>query len=196
MYSQILQSFWTVTYFIYRLPNVKSIRQAYGLTESTLAVTGPFENITKTGSSGKVMPGMQCIVRDPESGARLGPNQVGELCFKGRLISKGYYGNIEATRKTYSSDGWLFTGDLGFYDEEHYFYIVDRLKELIKYKGFQVAPAELEAIILQCPGVKDVGVIGKPDVEAGELPIAFVVKDFNSNVTEQQIKDFVASKYI
>lgn len=138
---------------------------------------------------------MSCMVRDPESKKVLGPYQVGELCFKGRMITKGYYENEEATRNTFSSDGWLFTGDLGYYDEEYHFYIVDRLKELIKYKGFQVAPAELEAILIQHPLIQDVGVIGKADEEAGELPTAFVVKKPNSNISEQEIKDYVARKY-
>ncbi|KAI4468104.1 long-chain-fatty-acid--coa ligase [Holotrichia oblita] len=159
-----------------RLPNVRIIRQGYGLTEATLAVTLVPHDDLKTGSSGKVVPGMSCMIRDPETKKALGANQVGELCFKGRMITKGYYENEEATRSTFSSDGWLFTGDLGYYDEEYHFYIVDRLKELIKYKGFQVAPAELEAILIQHPQIQDVGVIGKADEEAGELPTAFVVK--------------------
>ncbi|GJQ80171.1 hypothetical protein Trydic_g18456, partial [Trypoxylus dichotomus] len=176
------------------LSSVKTIRQAYGLTESTFLVTLVPPNDLKTGSCGKVVPGMSCMVRDPETGRKLGPNKVGELCFKGRMITKGYYGNKEATESTFSSDGWLFTGDLGYYDEDHHFYIVDRLKELIKYKGFQVPPAEIEAMLIHYPGIQDVGVVGKPDEEAGELPTAFVVRESNSKITEQEIKDYVASK--
>jgi 4-coumarate--CoA ligase len=117
---------------------VNIIRQAYGLTEATLAVIGMPTGVERHGSSGVVFPRILCKVRDPKTGKSLGPNQVGELCFKGPLIMKGYYGNADATRNSFTSDGWLLTGDLGYYDEEKYFYITGRLKELIKYKGFQV----------------------------------------------------------
>lgn len=118
-------------------------RQGYGLTESTLAVTIMDNNDEKPGSCGKVTPFLSCKVRDPETGKALGPNQIGELCFKGPLIMMGYYKDERATKETFTSDGWLKTGDLGYYDDEKYFYIVDRLKELIKYKGYQVISAFL-----------------------------------------------------
>lgn len=95
-------------------------------------------NELRHGSSGKVITYMSCKVRDPETGKSLGPRQIGELCFKGPMVMPGYYRNEEATKNSFTSDGWLLTGDLAYYDEEEYFYIVDRLKELIKYKGFQV----------------------------------------------------------
>lgn len=114
------------------------VRQGYGLTEATLAVIMTNIGETKHGSSGKVVSFMQCKVRDPDSGASLGPGQVGELCFKGPMVMKGYYRNAESTKNTFTSDGWLLSGDLGYYDDEKNFFIVDRLKELIKYKGFQV----------------------------------------------------------
>ncbi|KAJ8928176.1 hypothetical protein NQ314_019238 [Rhamnusium bicolor] len=168
-----------------RLKNV-SIRQGYGLTEATLAVTKMDKMSARPGSSGKVAPYMSCKVRDPETGKSLGPNQVGELCFKGPMIMMGYYNNEKATRESFTSDGWLKTGDLGYYDNEGFVYIVDRLKELIKYKGFQVAPAELEAILVNHPKVRDVGVVGLPDDLSGELPLAFVVKHEGVNVTEKR----------
>ena len=96
------------------------------------------------------------------------------------------------TAKTLDADGWLHTGDIGYGDEEGYFYLVDRLKELIKYKGFQVPPAELEALLLTHPAVADAAVIPVPDEEAGEIPKAYVVLD--GEVTEQDIIDFVAEK--
>lgn len=92
----------------------------------------------RTGSSGPVITYMSIKVRDPETGRSLGPNQIGEICVKGSKVMKGYYKNEAATRETFTSDGWLKTGDLGYYDDDKYFYIVERLKELIKYKGFQV----------------------------------------------------------
>ncbi|KAH0818691.1 hypothetical protein GEV33_004100 [Tenebrio molitor] len=174
--------------------NIDLIRQGYGLTEATLGVIMMSAGDKKHGSSGRVVTYMSCKVRDPETGRSLGPGEIGELCFKGPMLMKGYYGNDEATRNSFTSDGWLLTGDLGYYDEDNYFYVVDRLKELIKYKGFQVAPAELEAILLNHPNIKDVGVVGVPDEEVGELPLAFVVKDPQSNLTEDDIIKYVAEK--
>lgn len=108
------------------------------MTETTLGVLGfPLEE-SKPGSCGKVLPYVSAKVVDPETGKSLGPNQKGELYFKGDFIMKGYIGNTEATNSTIDKEGWLATGDLGYYDDEGFFYIVDRLKELIKYKGFQV----------------------------------------------------------
>lgn len=108
---------------------------------------------------------------------------------------KGYCNNEEATAATIDKDGWLHSGDVGYYDEEGYFYIVDRVKELIKYKGFQVPPAELEAILLTYAGIKDAAVIGVPHEEAGELPTAFVVKQQGSDITAENIINFVNGKY-
>ncbi|XP_075224492.1 luciferin 4-monooxygenase-like isoform X2 [Lycorma delicatula] len=133
-------------------------------------------------------------VIDIENGTSLGPGAIGELCFRGPQVMQGYFNNERATKDAVDSDGWLHTGDLGYYDEEGYFYIVDRLKELIKYKGYQVAPAELEALILSLPEVKDVAVIGLPDEISGELPLAFVVKQPDSDISENDIIKFVASK--
>lgn len=126
-----------------------------------------------------------------ESSKPLGPNSVGELCFKGDLIMKGYCNDDSATATTIDKYGWLHSGDVGYYDEQGYFYIVDRLKELIKYKAFQVPPAELEALLLSCPGIKDAAVIGLPDEEAGELPTAFVVKQDGYDITADDITKFV-----
>lgn len=117
--------------------NIQRFVQGYGLTEATLSITvTPIEG-GKVGSCGKVLPGILIKIKDPESGKILGPNQTGEIIIKGPAVSKGYYGNEEATKCTFK-DGWLYSGDLGYYDEDGFFFIVDRLKELIKYKGFQV----------------------------------------------------------
>lgn len=107
------------------------------MTETTLGVLFAPENKIKLGSIGIVVPGMYAKVIN-EQGQALGPRQEGELCFKGPLIMKGYIGNKQATLETIDKDNWLHTGDIGYYDEEGYFYIVDRLKELIKYKAYQV----------------------------------------------------------
>ncbi|XP_065091158.1 luciferin 4-monooxygenase-like [Ochlerotatus camptorhynchus] len=167
------------------------VRQGYGMTETTyvmLMQTG-FEN--KPGCVGKVRMGQWAKVIDPDSGKVLGPNQRGELCFKGSLIMKGYVGKEESA---VDRDGWLHTGDIGFYDEDEDFFIVDRIKELIKYKGFQVPPAELEAVLLKHPKVKDAAVIGIPDERVGELATAFVVKEPGEDVTEEEVSSFVAKE--
>lgn len=108
---------------------------------------------------------------------------------------KGYCDDEEATRATIDEDGFLHTGDVGYYDEEGYFYIVDRVKELIKYKGFQVPPAELESILLSHSAIKDAAVVGLPDELAGELPLAFVVKQPGVNVSPAEIIQYVNGKY-
>lgn len=104
---------------------------------------------------------------------------------------KGYCGDISATNAIIDQDGWLHTGDIGYYDEDKFFYVVDRLKELIKYKGFQVAPAELEAVLLSHNDIKDAAVIGLPDEKAGELPLAFVVKQVNAKINAEDVQKYV-----
>ena len=108
------------------------------------------------------------------------------------LDMKGYLNNPEATRNTIDDEGWLHTGDVAIVDEHQHVSIVDRVKELIKYKGFQVPPAELEALIVSHPKVLDVAVIGIPDVEAGELPKAFVVAAPGSGITAEELQEYVA----
>lgn len=110
------------------------------MTETTLSVIGtPFIGQTKEGSCGRVYAFTSVKVVDIETGKLLGPNQNGELCFKSDLLMKGYAGDEEATKNAFDADGWFHSGDIGYYDEDGFFYIVDRLKELIKYKGFQVS---------------------------------------------------------
>ncbi|XP_075222449.1 luciferin 4-monooxygenase-like [Lycorma delicatula] len=173
---------------------VKSIRQVYGMTELSAIITAAPVNSDKLSSVGKLVDEAQGKVIDIENGKSLGPGAIGELCFRGPQVMQGYFNNEKATKETIDSDGWLHTGDLGYYDKEGYFYIVDRLKELIKYKGYQVAPAELEALILSIPEIKDVAVIGLPDEACDELPMAFVVREHGSNISENDIVKFVASK--
>jgi len=105
---------------------------------------------------------------------------------------KGYLNRPEATAQTIDSEGWLHTGDIGYADEDGHFYIVDRAKELIKYKGFQVPPAELEAVLLTHPAISDAAVIPCPDDEAGEIPKAFVV--LKGSATADEIMDFIAAR--
>uniref|UniRef100_A0A1B0DIS0 AMP-binding enzyme C-terminal domain-containing protein n=1 Tax=Phlebotomus papatasi TaxID=29031 RepID=A0A1B0DIS0_PHLPP len=109
---------------------------------------------------------------------------------------KGYIGNDAATKEVFDPEGWLRTGDLGYYDEDEFFFIVDRIKEVIKYRALQVPPAELEALLLSHPKIADAGVTGIPNEADGEHPIAFVVKKPSEEITEQEIKDYIANLVI
>lgn len=169
---------------------VPFIRQGYGLSESTLSVLVQNDEFCKPGSVGVLKVGIYAKVIDPDTGKLLGANERGELCFKGDGIMKGYIGDTKSTQ-TAIKDGWLHTGDIGYYDDDFEFFIVDRIKELIKYKGYQVPPAEIEALLLTNDKIKDAAVIGKPDEEAGELPLAFVVKQANVQLTENEVIQFV-----
>lgn len=173
--------------------DVPIIRQGYGMTEGTVGFTTQTDQNHKPGSVGMLNSGIWGRIVDPETGEVLGPYQRGELQFKGNTVMKGYIGDVIATQNTIDSNGWLHTGDIGYVDNDGEFFIVDRLKELIKYKAFQVPPAEIEGILLQHPGISDAGVVGLPDERAGELPLAFVVRQ-DKNITEKEIIDFVAGK--
>jgi len=175
----------------YRL-NIPIVLQGYGLTETTCGVLMQDPLNYKNGSVGIPKADVYVKVIDPVSGKALGPNQPGEMCFKSSYIMKGYVGDANSTNDAIR-DGWLHTGDIGYYDETFEFFIVDRLKELIKYKGHQVPPAELEGILLSHKDILDAAVVGKPDEEAGELPTAFVVKRPNSNLMEKDVQDFVSA---
>src|SRR4029078_2191481 len=169
-----------------------SVRQGYGMTETspvTHSSPAPPKQI-KFGSVGVPAPNTECKIIELETGESLGRNQKGEVCVRGPQIMVGYLNNPEATARTIDADGWLHTGDIGYADEDGHFFILDRAKELIKYKGFQVPPAELEAVLLTHPCVADAAVIPCRDDEAGEIPKAFVV--LKSEATEDELIDFVA----
>src|SRR5574341_33368 len=171
-----------------------SIRQGYGMTETSPVTHSSPADPTKAklGSVGPPAPNTECKLMDPATGAELGPHQEGELCVRGPQNMKGYLNNPEATARTIDRDGWLHTGDIGYADEDGHFFIVDRVKELIKYKGFQVAPAELEAVLLSHPAVADAAVIPSRDDEAGEVPKAFVV--LKGAATAEALMGFVAER--
>ncbi len=170
------------------------IRQGYGLTEtSPVTHSSPADPAKmKLGSVGTPAPNTECKLIDPVTGAELGPNQEGEICVRGPQVMKGYLNNPEATARTIDKEKWLHTGDVGYADQEGHFYIVDRVKELIKYKGFQVPPAELEAVLLTHPAVADAAVIPCRDDEVGEIPKAFVV--LKGDASADAIMDFVADR--
>ncbi|KAJ0170214.1 hypothetical protein K1T71_014142 [Dendrolimus kikuchii] len=178
-----------------RFPNVQAVLQGYGSSEATLALTRfsyDDYSICKTGSVGKVVPGAIVKIVDTKTRKPLGPNQQGEICAKGDVLMKGYVGKPRGD--DFDDEGFYKTGDVGYYDEDGQFYITDRLKELIKYKAYQVPPAELEAVLLQHEAIKDAGVVGIEDKSAGEVPLAFVVLQPGKTASEQEIKDFIAER--
>ncbi len=174
-----------------------SVIQGYGLTETSPVTHVYNRSLTKgekLGSIGPPVPNTEVMVVDPETNTPMGPNQRGEIWVRGPQVMQGYLNNPEATQATIDKDKWIHTGDIGYADEDGMFYIVDRLKELIKYKGFQVAPAELEALLLTHPDVADAAVIPLPNEEAGEIPKALLVRKANTNMSEEEIMDWVAAR--
>lgn len=167
--------------------------QGYGLTEtSPVTHLNPPDQPNRPGTVGRLAPNTDCKIVDPATGQPLGPGRNGELWMRGPQVMKGYLNNPGATAAAIDHDGFFHSGDIGHVDEDGYFRIVDRLKELIKYKGLQVAPAELEAVLVSHPAVADAAVIPIPDEEAGEVPKAFVVK--RAEVSETEIMTWVADR--
>ncbi|XP_048483308.1 4-coumarate--CoA ligase 1 [Plutella xylostella] len=171
-------------------------RQGNGLTETNGSVSIGRNTEVNYASVGYTLGSTQTKIVDVGSGQALGPNQEGEIWFRGPNLMRGYWNNEEATREVLTEDGWFKTGDIGKYDEKHSFYVTDRIKELIKVKGFQVPPAELEAIIRTHPKVMDCAVVGTKDPITGEAPKAFLVVKPNQTVSEEEIKEYVNSKVI
>ncbi|CAI8612206.1 unnamed protein product [Vicia faba] len=172
-----------------------SILQGYGLTESTAGVirlVGPDED-SRAGTTGRLVSGMEAKIVNPNTGDSLSPGVQGELWVRGPPVMKGYVDDPVATAVTLV-DGWLKTGDICYFDNEGFVYVVDRLKELIKYKGYQVAPAELEQLLQSHPEIKDAAVVPYPDEDAGQVPLAFVVRQPQSSMGEAEIIDFVAKQ--
>jgi long-chain acyl-CoA synthetase len=172
--------------------------EGYGLTESSpITHCNPLDRSMKTvkiGSIGLPWPDTDAKIMDMETGEKeLGIDETGEVVVKGPQVMKGYWKMPEETAEVLR-DGWLYTGDIGKMDEDGYFYITDRKKDLIKYKGYSVYPREIEDVLYEHPAVKLCGVIGKPDPVAGEIPKAFVVLKEGATATEKEIMDFVNAK--
>jgi acyl-CoA synthetase (AMP-forming)/AMP-acid ligase II len=174
-----------------RLTGVAVI-QGYGLTESspTTHVTPP--DRARAGTVGTPVSLTEDRIADPESGRELPPGEVGELWVRGPQVMKGYYNDPEATARALVG-GWLRTGDLARRDEEGYVVIVDRLKELIKTDGFQVAPVEIENALSEHPAVRDAAVVGVPDEARGEVPAAYVVLREGAAATAEGLIEFAAA---
>ena len=168
--------------------------QGYGMTELSPAshITPP--GWSRPGSVGVTIPNTQTRIVDPATGTDADPGEEGEIWVRGPQVMKGYLNNPQATADMIDSDGWLRTGDLGHIDSDGHLYVVDRLKELIKYKGFQVPPAELEAVLLRHPDVTDAAVVGVPDEEAGEIPVGYVTLRPGAPASPEEIRQFVAGQ--
>ncbi|XAR72153.1 hypothetical protein NMG60_11018694 [Bertholletia excelsa] len=179
-----------------RFPWVE-LRQGYGLTESCGAATffvSDEDAKARSGSCGRLLPSFEAKVVDSETGEAALPRREGELWLRSPVVMKGYLGNEAATVATIGAGGWLKTGDLCYVDEDGFIYVVDRIKELIKHNGYQVAPAELEAILLNHPQILDAAVIPLEDEEAGQIPMAYVVRAGGSELSEEQVIQYVAGQ--
>uniref|UniRef100_A0A6N2KM51 4-coumarate--CoA ligase n=1 Tax=Salix viminalis TaxID=40686 RepID=A0A6N2KM51_SALVM len=181
--------------------------QGYGMTEAgpVLSMCLAFSKQplpTKSGSCGTVVRNAELKVIDPETGRSLGRNQPGEICIRGSQIMKGYLNDAEATANIIDVEGWLHTGDIGYVDDDDEIFIVDRVKEIIKFKGFQacltllVPPAELEALLVSHPSIADAAVVPQKDDVAGEVPVAFVVRSNDVDLNEEAVKDYVAKQVV
>jgi acyl-CoA synthetase (AMP-forming)/AMP-acid ligase II len=181
-----------------------TVAQGYGMTElSPVSHTTPDEGCEPPGITGDVpkgsvgyaIPNTECRLVDPGTGEDAADGERGELWIRGPQVMKGYLNNPDATAATVDAEGWLHTGDVAIVDAHGCYTVVDRVKELIKYKGYQVAPAELEAVLLNHPEIADAAVIGVPEKESGEeLPKAFVVRAPGSELTEEAVMAFMAAK--
>ncbi|XP_011688625.1 PREDICTED: 4-coumarate--CoA ligase 1-like [Wasmannia auropunctata] len=178
--------------------SIKCIRNIYGMTELSLVNNmsrrddddEEFENP----GCGRIFPGFLCKVINLETKETLEAGQVGEICYFGEQVMAGYWNNPEMTRQIIDQDGWLHTGDIGYFDNKEKLHVIDRAKDLIKYKGYQVSPSEIETVLLSHPAVKDAAVAAKPDERSGEIPVAFVVNQPGATITAQDLQEFVKLK--
>lgn len=175
-----------------RYPNLEVV-QALGMTEGMISCTID-EGVPYT-SVGQLMPNNKLKIIDIETKQELDHNEVGEIVLQSPSTMVGYYNNPEATMNSFMIDEngekWMYTGDVGYVDDHGNLYLVDRIKEMIKYKGHQVSPVEVEHMLCQIDGVVDAAIIGLPDEDAGELPMAFVVKKEGSNLNGEEVFNYV-----
>mmetsp|Transcript_115564 Transcript_115564/g.201105 ORF Transcript_115564/g.201105 Transcript_115564/m.201105 type:complete len:444 (-) Transcript_115564:368-1699(-) len=169
------------------------VKQAWGLSELSPIGTLTPDDAIKPGSIGPVVSNTDFKVVSLDSADEVPVGTPGELCIRGPQVMQGYHKSPTKTQDCLSEDGWLRTGDVVTVDEDGYFYIIDRIKEMIKYKGFQVAPAELEDVLLKHPMVADVAVIPRKDEVAGEVPRAYVVLKPKCSVSAEELQSFVAA---
>lgn len=175
------------------LPNVY-IFTSYGMSESISSITtGPL-NGERPGNVGKIAVGAQAKIVD-EKGNALNNGEQGEVLCKTVIMFSGYFNSPEETKAAFDEDGWYHSGDIGYFDNDGYLYIVDRIKDVILYRNFWVAPAPLEDKIESLEGVKQCAVVGIPDEEAVELPAAVVVRSDDNTVTHESVAGIIASNY-
>ncbi|MET9372779.1 4-coumarate--CoA ligase family protein [Streptomyces sp. NPDC002992] len=174
------------------------VRQAYGMTELSPGThVVPLDAVNPPpGAVGKLLPSTEMRILSLDDPARdVEPGQEGEVAIRGPQVMKGYLGRPDATAAMIDADGWVHTGDIGRVDENGWLFVVDRVKELIKYKGFQVAPAELEALLLTHEGIADAAVIGVHDEDGAEIPKAFVVRQPSAaDLSAEDVMTYVAGK--
>jgi len=170
--------------------------QGYGMTELSPVSHSTPEGDYRPGTSGVTVSNTESRIVDPETGEDQPVGGRGELWVRGPQVMTGYLNNTSATEETIDAEGWLHTGDIAIIDEHGHMSIVDRMKELIKYKGFQVAPAELEALLITHPKIADVAVIGIPDDEAGELPKAFITTPPGESITLEEVQALVSENLV
>jgi fatty-acyl-CoA synthase len=176
---------------------MKEITIAYGLTEATAALTithadDPIKKKLET--VGTPMPHSEVKIIDPKTGKTLGPNQTGEIICRGYNVMKEYYKMPGITKETIGEDGWLHTGDLATVDEDGYYKIVDRIKDIIIRGGENIYSLEIEEFLHAMPGIKDVQVVGVPDEKYGEIVGAFVIRDDEVDMTEEDVRDYALTK--
>ncbi|VAH94336.1 unnamed protein product [Triticum turgidum subsp. durum] len=169
--------------------------EGYGSTEAGgISLMIDRDECSRVGSAGRISHNVEVKIVDIVTGEPLPVGRKGELCVRGPSIMTGYVGDDGANTAAFDSEGWLKTGDLCYIDEDGFLFVVDRLKELIKYKAYQVAPAELELVLQSLPEIMDAAVMPYPHEEAGEIPMALVVRQPGSKVTEAQVMEHVAKQ--
>lgn len=169
-----------------------AVSQGFGMTEAGALIAVGDPHAPRRGSVGRLLPDTEARVVDPGSGADLGAGRTGELWVRGPQLMRGYRGRPAETAATVDGGGWLHTGDLCHFDEDGHLYVVDRLKELIKHRGQQVAPAELEQLLCTHPAVADAAVVPRPDPDAGEVPVAHVV--LRAPASAEELLGYVAER--
>ncbi|XP_014290773.1 uncharacterized protein [Halyomorpha halys] len=173
-----------------------AVLQAYGMTETSSLLTSPTTDCTNSITIGPLLPGTFCKVVDPETGKELPPGERGELCFKGPQVMEGYQNNPKATVETLDSEGWLHTGDIGYSDEEGNFFIVGRMKELIKVKGYQIAPEDIEALLRVHPKIAEAVVTSEICPRSGVVPVAFLVPLAGAELDQEEVEYWLGSNVV